>query len=229
MRAISDFRKKISEKSRIVEKHSFLVSKCTGKSVLDVGCIDHSISVSESLGEKWLHSEICDVSKFTIGLDILEEESKILNAKGFNIVVGDAENFDLGRKFDVIIAGDIIEHLSNIGRFVDCCKRHMNPDSLLVITTPNPFNIEQLWKIVFEKQVVVNTQHTVWIDPVVAYQVLHRHGMAVVDFCWIRTRFTNKVFGGLFPKISNWITAYCHDRHPLTRTDFAIVAQLLVD
>ena len=57
---------------------------------------------------------------------------------GYNdIIYGDAENFSLGKKFDVVFAGELIEHLSNPGLFLRCAKRHLRENGKLVLTTPN--------------------------------------------------------------------------------------------
>ncbi len=59
-----------------------------------------------------------------------------------NIVAGDVERLDeveIARKFEVIIAGDIIEHLSNPGRMLDGIRRFCDEQTRLVITTPNAF------------------------------------------------------------------------------------------
>ncbi|HQU83935.1 MAG TPA: methyltransferase domain-containing protein, partial [Pyrinomonadaceae bacterium] len=54
----------------------------------------------------------------------------------------DLEKLDevrLDEKFDVIIAGEMIEHLSNPGLFLRGIKRFMNDDTKLVITTINAY------------------------------------------------------------------------------------------
>jgi hypothetical protein len=57
-----------------------------------------------------------------------------------NLHVGDVERLnDVGLvgKFDVILAGELIEHLDNPGRFLEGVKPFMSPTSTLLITTPN--------------------------------------------------------------------------------------------
>ena len=47
----------------------------------------------------------------------LARGGRILKAQGFHVISADAECFDLGRTFDVIVAGDIIEHLGDLNGF----------------------------------------------------------------------------------------------------------------
>jgi 2-polyprenyl-3-methyl-5-hydroxy-6-metoxy-1,4-benzoquinol methylase len=59
-----------------------------------------------------------------------------------NVVRGDVERLDelpMDQKFDVVIAGDIIEHLSNPGQMLDGIKRFCRADTRVIITTPNAF------------------------------------------------------------------------------------------
>ena len=60
---------------------------------------------------------------------------------GTTCVAADAEEFDLGRSFEVVWAGEIIEHLSCAGGFLDAARRHLEPGGRLVITTPNAFAV----------------------------------------------------------------------------------------
>jgi len=59
-----------------------------------------------------------------------------------NVVHGDVGRSDerpVDRKFDIVIAGDIIEHLSNPGQMLDEIKRFCGSDTRVIITTPNAF------------------------------------------------------------------------------------------
>lgn len=174
------------------DKNKLICELCAGKDVLDVGCIDHSIDAALKLGDNWLHKRIQKVAKSLTGIDLLEEDAALLNAEGYNIIVTDAEQFSVGRKFDVINAGDIIEHLTNIGGFLESVRLHLREDGIVIITTPNPFNIEQYFKILLYNTVAVNEQHTVWIDPRVMWEIAGRHNFHIAEFHWIETRF--KIF-----------------------------------
>lgn len=99
----------------------------TGQNVLDIGCVG-SVQ-GKTIPEKkkiWLHGFICQYAKNCVGVDIEEEEVKKLNKAGYTCVAGNAETIDVGRKFDVIIASNVIEHLYNPGLFLDNVKRHLN-------------------------------------------------------------------------------------------------------
>ena len=51
---------------------------------------------------------------------------------------------DLNKKFDIIIAGEIIEHLENPTSFINYCFRHLKTSGRLILTTPNSIGIQYL-------------------------------------------------------------------------------------
>lgn len=167
------------------DKAELVVSLCTGRTVLDVGCINHSAANALALGDNWLHRRIRDVATSVTGVDILEEDARILNQQGYDIVVTDAQDFDLRRAYDVVVGADVIEHLTNPGGFLRSARRHMHADSILVLTTPNPFAFAQMMQVLLRGRVVVNGEHTMWLDPAVAFELLEREQLEIADFFWI--------------------------------------------
>lgn len=211
----------------IVPKDAYILELCAHRSVLDIGCIDHSYEVALELGEDWLHARIATVADSVVGLDLLEADAAELNGRGYDIVIADAEDFDLGREFDVIVAGDLIEHLSNPGRFLEAAARHMGPDSRLVVTTPNPFNVEQFFQAAFRNQVMVNPEHAAWLDPEVMYELVSRSSLRIVGFEWVDTRFRFVLRGGrVLRRIVNPLASEIMRRRPLLRRDYAVTLAL---
>lgn len=174
---------------KIVNKEDKISELCQGKTVLDLGCIDHTSETAVKLGDRWLHERIKKVSKELVGVDILPEDIKKLNRKGYKIINVNVEKMDLGRKFDVIVAGDLIEHVSNVGVFLQKVKKHMRKDSIAIISTPNPFNVEQFLSIFLDNAIAVNGEHTAWLDPKVMFETVRRSGLKIDSFYWIRSRF----------------------------------------
>lgn len=87
------------------------------------------------------------------------------------ILRGDVETHSFGESFEAIVVGDVIEHLSNPGVFLDNCKRHLTHDGVLVVTTPNA-----KWPTVFLRP---NPTHVLWHDRHTILHLLDRHGFAV--------------------------------------------------
>jgi len=158
-------------------KIKFATDFCRGKSVLDIGCVQHNPASYQS--KYWLHKALKSVASGLCGLDIDKEGVEYLNQRGFDILVADAQNFDLGQKFDVIVAGDLIEHLENFSGFLESCIKHMHKDSRLIISTPNPWYWKNIVKAVFFKEISNNPEHTCWLCPRTLRQLVRRHDLDI--------------------------------------------------
>lgn len=129
--------------------------------VLDVGCVRHS-TAHRSNGN--LHAELVDhVSGDVLGIDIVDEEVEKMAAQGYNVRVADAEALDLDGTFETIVAGEVIEHLANPGKFFKCARDHLTEDGKIVLSTPNPDGFAYFRKALTNAS---NSEtHTCWIDP----------------------------------------------------------------
>ena len=160
-------------------KIKFVVENCRNKDVLDIGCVQHN---PENYRTKyWLHKALIAVSTNVIGLDLYAQGVEYLCQRGFHIITGDAQGFVLDKKFDVIVAGDLIEHLENIDGFFESCKNHLNKDGKILISTPNPWYWKNIVKAMLFSLVKNNPEHSLWLCPVTLAQVARRHGLEVVS------------------------------------------------
>ena len=158
-------------------KIAFLIRYCKDKDVLDIGCVQHDPNSYKS--RFWVHKAVKAVARSILGIDLHEEGVKVLQAQGFDVTLADAENFSLDRTFDVVVAGDIIEHLGDLNGFLRSCKRHLRPGGRLLVSTPNPWYWRNIVKSAFRTEVNNNPEHVVWICPRLLRQLVRRHGMDV--------------------------------------------------
>lgn len=132
-----------------------------------------------------------------------------MREEGFNVVRADAEHLDLGKQFDCIVAGEVIEHLSNPGLFLDAAHRHLVPGGRLIITVPNAFGLKIFWRIFRKNEVKVHAEHTCWYDPLTISQLLNRHAFKIeyIFFSnkhkWYRKRYFFKLKYQI-PKLVTW-------------------------
>ncbi len=160
-------------------KIKFCVKYATEKDVLDIGCVHHNPENYRS--RYWLHKALVKVGKSVEGLDLYDEGVRYLNNLGYNIHTADAQDFDLGRTYDVIVAGDLIEHLNCVGDFLECCRRHLRPDGKLLISTPNPWYWRNVVKAALRGRVRPNAEHTLWMCPDTLRQIADRYSFRVRD------------------------------------------------
>lgn len=156
-----------------------LIEQYTSGEVLDVGVVQHEIeNVSD---ETWLHRQIYDFDGVSevLGIDILENEIDSLLSMGYNVETQNAEEMNFDRKFDTIIAGEIIEHLSNPGKFLEKSSQYLRPGGILVITTPNTFNVLRFLFLIRNGYVISNSEHTGWYDEETLNQLASRYGFSL--------------------------------------------------
>lgn len=59
-------------------------------------------------------------------------------SKNATIIQGNAESFDFnGEKFDIIVSLQVIEHLYNPDLMIERVKKHLKPNGIFILTTPN--------------------------------------------------------------------------------------------
>lgn len=167
--------------SPVIEKTVFIQELCRNREVLDLGCIRHNADFAKS-DPNWLHQKIRDVAKRVVGIDYLADEVGKLQNLGYDIRFGDVTKpLPLDEKFDVIVAGDLIEHLTNFEGFFDNCSRLLREGGVLIISTPNPFFTDEFHYVSYKRNFLINPEHTCWIDPQALSQLARRFRFRITE------------------------------------------------
>lgn len=170
------------------EKYARIVELCAGKRVLHLGCVgftDSPVGEKVRLAKESLHQRLTDCCDCT-GIDLDRESVVQLQERGIfkNVLVANAEALDeLDAdlpQFDVAVAGDIIEHLSNPGNMLDGVKRRLKPDGLLLISTPNAFGLPGYLRFIAGRY-REGLQHVLAFNPIVLRQLIDRHGYEITQ------------------------------------------------
>jgi len=155
-----------------------IINRVEGPTVLDLGAVQHGAAASQS--ENWLHDHLVRRFDRVVGVDILATDVERLNGRGYKMVQADVERMQLPITADTVVAGELIEHLSNPGQMLDRSHEHLRNGGRLVLSTPNPWAFVHLRRHLHES-IQINTEHTAWYGPTVLQQLLTRHGFGVVD------------------------------------------------
>lgn len=123
---------------------SWLDSRAASKKVLDLGCVSHNFRIRSGGGGNWLHDHVLKAAAECVGADYDEVGVKQMREAGYDVVqldiTGDiAPALERG-PFDVVIAGEIIEHLAAPQNLLVTARQLLRPGGELVITTPNPYS-----------------------------------------------------------------------------------------
>lgn len=127
----------------LVQRLEFIRSFSLGKKVLHLGCTNWPYTEDAIANGMLLHFELEKIAGELYGFDFDQDGIDILVSHGSkNLFQADLEKLDdvnLDKTFDIIIAGEMIEHLNNPGLFLEGIKRFMKSETQLVITTINAY------------------------------------------------------------------------------------------
>jgi SAM-dependent methyltransferase len=172
-----------------VSRRELVARFCAGKDVLDIGCVNHDLQNIDKTN--WQHGAIKAVAKSVLGLDYLEHEVRELNKLGYRAVAADiSKPVHINERFDVIIVGNLIEHLSNFEGLMKNLELLLRPAGCILISTANPFFREQYFYSAFKNDIVVNAEHTCWLDPITLDQLANRFGLATSEVYWVKEKWT---------------------------------------
>ena len=174
-------------------KIAFFVRHCEGRRVLDLGCVDHSKENWKS--RFWLHKAIVSVARECTGLDYYEDGVASLREKGFNVIHGDAQRFSLPDRFEVVTAGDLIEHLPNLAGFLSSVNGALEENGMFAVTTPNPWCWKYLgYHAVYGKLTPVNREHVSWFCLQTLENLAERFGFEVNSYDYFSRRTYERFF-----------------------------------
>ncbi len=191
---------------KFVERDSEIIELCRGKSVLHLGCVgftDCPVSEKIKMAKESLHAAITEVAEKCVGVDLDGGTVRQLTDHEVfdNLVEGDVEKLqalDLSpQKFDLVVAGDIIEHLSNPGLMLDGIRERLLPEGELLVTTPNSFGIAS-WIRVLTGRFTEGAQHVLCFNPITLSQLLERHGLEVTSASTCYQSRAEQNYGKLF-------------------------------
>ena len=183
-RALADRAEKLRRTWRpdIPDRIEYLMTRCSGKRVLDIGCVAHDIARMSS--PMWLHAQLASAATFCLGVDIdaagvTEMQRLGYDALTHDLSAGPGPLSDL-EPFDVIMAGELIEHVSSVDMLFDTAAQLLSPNGELIITTPNPWaphrvragQLGFIWE---------NTDHILFAFPSGMAELADRHHLALSE------------------------------------------------
>ena len=172
-----------------VDRHRALLDAARGKRVVHVGFVDE-LAASKLAQGVWLHSRLAEVAESLVGLDADEDGVTWARGEGFEAHVVDAQSPDavaaLGLEAaDLVVAGEVIEHLDAPGPFLRAMGVLIPPQGRLVLTTPNAYRVLNFLAPVSGAE-LVHPDHTAWHSPRTLSTLLERNGWRVEEVSYYR-------------------------------------------
>lgn len=128
----------------LVQRVDYLLERSRGLRVLHLGCTNAPYTEPAIADGSLLHLRLREVAKELHGVDVDRQGLERLAGLGVtHLHAGDlgslAGALAAEPMFDLIIAGEIVEHLPDPGTFLGEVRRVMGPGTTLVITTVNAY------------------------------------------------------------------------------------------
>jgi len=152
----------------VVDRTRWIAKRCPGKRVLSLGCTGP------------VQDAIDAVALRAYGIDNQE-----LDREWF--VQLDLDDFEAFPKFDVdlIVCGEVLEHLANPGRVL---KELRAFDVPVIITVPNAFSDGGRRSLESEKIEDVNREHVAYYSYWTLLELVKRYGFELVEWHWYHGR-----------------------------------------
>lgn len=203
--------------SRLVDRIDEVRRLVRGRSVIDLGFVDEGQMSAKSGRGTWLHQVVRAESRTCIGIDADVRGVEHALELGFDARAADVEDpealADLGLEpAEVVLAGELVEHLDRPGRFLEAVKSITAPGGALVLTTPNAHALTNTLGALAGRE-LVNPDHVAWLSWRTLETLLSRHGWRLDEIAYYR--FPRVEGGARVPRLV--FNAYQQAARPLFR------------
>src|SRR4051794_38011183 len=129
-------------RAQLVDRVAALRELVRGRRIVDLGFVDEGQMPAKRGRGTWLHEVLAAEATDTVGVDADAPGVERARELGFAAFTGDVESIDslaaLGLEpAEVVVAGELIEHLDKPGDFLEAEKELVGDGGRLVLTTPN--------------------------------------------------------------------------------------------
>jgi 2-polyprenyl-3-methyl-5-hydroxy-6-metoxy-1,4-benzoquinol methylase len=171
--------------ARLVDRFSFLTDLVRGRRVVHAGFVDAGCATLNQSSDAWLHEHLSHAASSIIGIDVDERGVEHARANGHEAYAVDCRDAAALRALglpaaDVVVAGEVIEHLDDCGPFLDGLHALVDPGGLLALSTPNGASLTNAVAALANLE-VNHPDHVTSFTSHTLDTMLERHGWAPVE------------------------------------------------
>lgn len=169
----------------LVDRLQHVLSICREKRVIDLGFVDEGRMTAKRAQRAWLHELLSRSARELVGVDFDGDGVALARELGYEAHAADCQSsaeliaLDLPPA-DVVVAGELIEHLDRPGDFLEAVKCLVKPAGVLVLTTPNATRLTNLFGSLTRRE-LTNPDHVAWYSWHSLKTLLERHGWSLRD------------------------------------------------
>lgn len=185
----------------IDDRCQYIAQQAKGKKVLDVGVVEHFAEASQR--DEWLHEHVRRAASSCLGVDILEDGVRDLRDRGYQVICADLARAPLNEIFDLVVMGEVIEHVGNPGALMKNAALMLAEDGRLLLSTPNPWYLNPILKSVIDGQPFTDSaDHAMWFDPSTMTEIGQRAGLRLDCYAGIRMKHSGSVLSKLAVRLA---------------------------
>lgn len=213
--------------SILIDKEAFITGLCIQKLVLHLGCCRYPYCQESFSSGELFHLKLLKIAQECHGMDIDQPSLDFLARQGIpHLFWGDVEKLELNqweKYYDIILAGEILEHLNNFGLFLSSIRHLMNRETLLVISVPNTPTLKGFLRALIGQE-MVHHDHVCYFSATTLTTLLDRFQYRVEKVMYYcATPFQRS---GHFLKLSNRVAAKLCRIFPRLADGLIVVAKL---
>ena len=186
-----------------VIKDKYIINLAKGKKVLHLGATDFPFTEWKAECGALLQQKLMHVSENVLGIDNSKDGIRILQKYNItNVICADIADFtgslpDSYKSPDVIICGDILEHVIDIKGMMTEIIKCMGPDTELVISTVNACSAKIFFRALFGRE-AVHPDHVAYYSYTTAKHLVEKFGLKIIDFKWFSYGEKKKTYNMFF-------------------------------
>ncbi|HEY3922752.1 MAG TPA: methyltransferase domain-containing protein [Gaiellaceae bacterium] len=185
-----------------VDRHEALVEAARGRRTVHVGFVDELMTSKIAAGV-WLHARLAGAAATLVGLDADEQGVAAARADGYEAHVVDVQSVEAVRALglgsaDVVVAGELIEHLDAPGPFLRAMREVADE---LVLTTPNAYRLLNFLAPLTGSE-LVHPDHTAWHSPATVRRLCEDSGWQVTRIAYYYNPMRRRVSGGMRARLT---------------------------
>lgn len=214
----------------LVQRVDHLLARAAGKRVLHLGCTNAPYTAQSLADGSLLHLRLRDVASELHGVDIDRAGLETLAGHGVtHLHAGDladlAASLAAAGPFDIVIAGEIVEHLTDPGSFLRDVRRLLSPTSTLIVTTVNAYCGFRLAQYAIRGRgglaEPVHPEHVAYYSQATLVRLLETEGFEVtgqwfydlgtehLPYVTRAVRLVNAVLTRIAPQLADGVIAEC--------------------
>ena len=165
-----------------VDRVDFILEEARRRRVLHVGCCDAPFTAQELARGTLLHQRLVEASTEVAGLDSDAHSVNLMTEAGVHNLWTSAADLRKAldargedRPFDLIVLGEVLEHVLSVDDLVSECQSVASPDATWVVTVPNAVPLKRFWRLAFGVE-EVHPDHVCYFSPATLSTLMRKLG-----------------------------------------------------